>query len=214
MSQDRFIPVGKEKDPFNDEITRSDGSKALSQLLGHEYVDGERKGIDLKREDNASIGAEGEDGTWHGDRWEAGQQDIFGIGIPTAQVEDRKWHYWNLQHLQNKEWNLYWIGKFDDGWMDNVYYRFNVQKDQIIIFPAEAILNSRKRIILKNRLVSNVTDPDKPEDWIVLAREHLITGNKQKDGTWTRDPYCGPTQEEFKQIHKKRAAEVFKNRNK
>ena len=202
---DRFIPVGKEDDPFNDEETRSEGSIALSQLLGHEYVDGTRKGIDLNRKDKPEIGAEGEDGSWDGDRWAGGQQDIFRIGI-----QDRKWHYWNLQHLQDKFWNIGWIGKFDIGWKENVYYRFNKQKDQIIIFPAEVILNPRKRWILRDRLVGNAKYP---EDWIVIPREYLITGNKQEDGSWTRGKYCGPTQEEFQKKRDNRAAEVFKNRN-
>ena len=100
LSITRIDEDGNLDDPFNDKICRDRGKIVLPQLIGNEYVNGTQKGIDLIEVGREECGAEGEDGSWDGNKEDSNQQDIFKLGFATAQIEDRKWHYWNLQHLQ------------------------------------------------------------------------------------------------------------------
>lgn len=195
---------------YDDSELREIAKKALFLIFGFEFIDGPFKGIDLVRVDKESVGGEGEDGSWDGDRWVSDQADIFGQGYYTLNLEHRKWHYWNLQYLSDKYLARIYHGKFDEGWQENFYFRLNLQGDQMIIVLAETILNPDKRKVLYNRYVGNNTEHG-PEDWLVFRREHVLTYNKQPDGQWILDgKYHGPDIEECIEIQALRKLEGIK----
>lgn len=185
--------------------------RALPEITGYRFKSGTRTGIDLVCCDEPEWGVEGERGSWDGDRWtNIKQYDIFGLGVKTINIQQRKWHYWNLNDLTDK--TPFWNGKFDEGWDRNMYARINKQYDQICIVKAETILNSEKRIIVYNKKVSNSFQP---EDWICIPEEYVETYNKQKNGVWvlSTEPngnYIGLTYDEILREKEKKRIERVK----
>ncbi len=200
---------------YDDSELREIAKLALFLIFGVVYEDGDFMKIDLVQKENRKVGAEGEDTSYDGDKWVSGQNDVLHLGYDNQVIEHRKWHYWNLQHLSNKAKARYWWGKFDEGWMENIYFRLNRQGDQLIIILASTILDPEKRRIEKNRMVSTSREP---EDWFVFKREDVLTYNKQPDGSWELNgKYWGPDIQECEEIQRireemgrKRAIEVYK----
>lgn len=206
------------KNGYDDSRMRRIAIDFFDKTLGLKFKNGTEMGIDLISIDE-TFGAEGENASWHGDRWLGGQCDIFNLGFKTLNIQHRKWHYWNLQELSEKSQAKQWWGKKDPGWNKNIYFRMNRQEDQICIVEADVILDDKKRTFALNRKVSNRSTP---EDWICIKEEYVRTFNKQPDGTWVENgKYCGPSKEECNKLireeyelknkdAKKRAAEAYK----
>lgn len=221
----RFVRIenGVVKSVYDDALMRSIGIEVFLQAFNLRLKSGSKTGIDLVFVDDETAGAEGEDGSWDGDRWIGRQKDIFNVGLSTLNLQDRKWHYWNLQELSEKKEAKKWWGKFDAGWNKNYYFRLNRQGDQMCIVPAEVILNEKKRIFVLNRKVSN---NDEAEDWICIPEEFVLTYNKQPNGEWVLNgKYWGPNKEECdfiffelkrlkREEEKKIAAEAYNRINK
>ena len=193
---------GQQKDSTDDSRMRAIGIEFFEQVKGLKFKNGTEMGIDLILIDNPIVGAEGENASWCGNRWIGHQADLFKLGVNTLNIQDRKWHYWNLQELSLTEKAKYWYGKFDQGWNQNLYFRLNNQEDQMCIVTAETILDDKKRIFVMNRSVHN--NPNKLEDWLCVKEEFVETYNKQPDGEWILNgKYWGPTNEECFEIWKK-----------
>lgn len=200
----RFVRVenGEVKSVYDDELMRSIGIKVFEQGYGLKFRSGTEYGIDLVLIDNPIIGAEGEDGSWLGDRWTdwfKSQRDIFNLGVNTLNIQNRKWHYWNLQELSDKEGSRRDWGKFDKGWNENFYFRLNAHGDQMCVVKAKSILSDSERKFALDRQVSNNT---KPEDWICIPQEFVDTFNLQPSGEWVLNgEYHGPNKDECIFIH-------------
>ena len=157
------------------------------------YTIGGEFEIDCILASNSNYGAEGEDGSWDYDRWRSGQADLFLLGFNTLNLQNSKWHYWGLGEFSDKNWGKYI--KVHPGFMHNIYFRMNKQRDQICIIDADTIRDFTKVKILFNRKVSNAKNP---EDWICVPQEYVKTYNLQPDGTWLLNgPYRGMTPAEF-----------------
>lgn len=196
----KFIRIenGEVKSVYDDALMRNIGITVFDQAFGMKFKSGTETGIDLVLIDDPSVGAEGEDGSWDGDRWVGGQKDIFNLGVGTLNIQDRKWHFWNLQELSEKPGAKRFWGKVTSGWNKNFYFRLNRQGDQMCIVDAETILDDNKRLFALNRKVSN---NDEAEDWICIPEEYVKTYNLQPSGEWVLNgKYCGPDQEECKKI--------------
>jgi len=188
------IEEGKRKSSYDDHRMRSIAIDFYEKTLGLKFKGGGDFEIDLILIENPLVGSEGENASWSGDRWTGDQRDIFNLGVNTLNIQNRKWHYWNLQELSDKPKNKYWYGKFDPGWNKNQYFRMNHQEDQICIVEAETILNDKKRIFALDRKVSNNSEN---EDWICIPQEFVRTFNKQPNGEWVENgKYCGLSHEE------------------
>lgn len=212
MSKFRYVNIedGIEKSPFDDKKMRLDFIKFARNVLNAEYIDGSEFGIDLIRSDNPECGAEGERGSWKGDRWVGNQRNIFNCPVNTLNIQNRKWHFWGLHGLSNK--NEGYNAIQHKGFEHNVYFRVNKDKDQICIIDSKTIRDLTKRLIVEDRIVGN---NDEPEDWICVPQKYVMTYNKQHDGSWILNgDYCGLSQEEWRVIEKLKAAEAFKRHKK
>lgn len=182
------------------------------KTLGINYINGTTYGIDLINADDPSCGAEGENGSWNGNRWESTQRDCFKLGIDTLNIQNWKWHYFGLGELSDKNYGKYL--EVHDGHDKNVYFRINAQLDQICMVDASVIKDLNKIIFVRNQKVSN---SDTPEDWICVPKEFVRTFNKQLNGDFLENgPYCGPTQKEIedmeREYNRKRVKFVMANR--
>jgi len=196
MSLNDYVRIenGEKKSSFDDKRMRDIGIEFFKQVKGLNFTHGTELGIDLIGVDDKDMGAEGENAGWNGDRWCNGQSDFLIKGTKTINIQDRKWHYWNLQELSDKPKAKKWYGRHDRGWNKNWYYRLNNQEDQICLVSASTILDDKKRIFVLNRWANF---GDYAEDWICIPEEFVETYNKQPDGTWKLNgKYWGPSQEE------------------
>lgn len=190
------IENGEKKSPFNDKRMRDIAIEFFKQVKGINFTHGTEEGIDLIGVDDKDMGAEGENGGWCGNRWDNGQADFLIKGTKTLNIQDRKWHYWNLQELSDKPKAKKWYGRHDPGWNKNWYFRLNTQEDQICLVSASTILSNdeNKRKFVLNRWANF---GDYAEDWICILEEFVETYNKQPDGQWVLNgKYWGPTKEE------------------
>ena len=75
----RYIRINGKviQDPFDDEDMRKLFISFAEKVLGLKFISGTKYGIDLVCVDDPSWGAEGENGSFQGDRWAGNQQDIF-----------------------------------------------------------------------------------------------------------------------------------------
>jgi hypothetical protein len=203
-------------DQFDDYQMRMDGIKAFFDVFGFEMISGTKTGIDLIFKNNPISGAEGEDGQWDCDYETHNKSDTFNLGRQTVNVACRKFHFHNLQELSNKKKAVKWWGKFDEGWKNNWHYRENVQRNQMYFIPPEVMLDESKRILVKDRIVSNSTEL---EDFICIPIEYTYRVNLQPNGIWKwNGDYCGISLEEFEKLKRaaelKRLQELHKNRKK
>jgi hypothetical protein len=215
------IEEGEVKSPYDDSRMRAVGIEFFEKAKGLKFRDGTEQGIDLILISNPDVGAEGENAKWHGDRWVDRQANLFKQKFNTLNIQDRKWHYWNLQELSDKPKAKLWWGKHDPGWEENYYFRMNSEEDQICVVDGPTIHDSEKRVFVPNEKVGNSW---KPEDWICVKQEFVETWNKQPNGIWELDgTYHGPNKSECdaiwieekrlkKEREKKRAVETYKNR--
>jgi len=198
----RYVRINGEviQDPYDDEEMRKlfiDFAENPN-TLGIKFIGGVEFGIDLVCEDDPTWGAEGENASWSGDRWEGPQQDIFSLGIPTINIQNWKWKYFGLGEHSDKNYGKY--KKAHTGFEKNIYFRVNAQMDQICLVEASVIRDEKKVKYVFNRKVSN---SDYAEDWICIPKEHVRTFNKQLNGEWLENgPYCGPTQKELSDMEK------------
>ena len=217
------IEDGKIKNPYDDSRMRAMGIKFFEEAKGLKFKDGTPMGIDLILKSNPNIGAEGENAGWCGDRWEGRQADLFNKGFNTLNIQDRKWHYWNLQEWSDKPKAKQWWGKHDPGWEDNYYFRINTQEDQICVVDGKTIHDRKKTEVVPNEKVGNSW---KPEDWLCVRQEYVETWNLQPNGLWELNgKYHGPSNSECqkmwidsqkvkKEKAKTRAVEVYKTKRK
>ena len=181
------------QDPFDDEDMRQLFISFAEKVLGLKFTSGTKYGIDLVCVDNPSWGAEGENGSFQGDRWVGNQQDIFNLGFSGLNIQNWKWFYWGMGEFSERNYGKYLISHL--GHENNIYFRVNAQFDQICMVDASVIKDYNKIKFAFNRKVSN---SDEPEDWIVIPKEFVRTFNKQPNGEWLENgPYCGPTQKEL-----------------
>ena len=77
----RYIRINGKviQDPFDDEDMRQLFISFAEKVLGMKFISGTQFGIDLVSVDDPTYGAEGENGSFQGDRWVGNQQDIFNI---------------------------------------------------------------------------------------------------------------------------------------
>jgi hypothetical protein len=194
------IEDGVKKDKYNDLKMRETWIKFAEEVLGKKFIHGTEKGIDNLFEDG-TYGAEGENALWSGDRWVSNQRDRFGLGINTLNMPNRKWFYFGLGELSEKNTFQYRIISHV-GFEKNIYYRFNAEMDQLIVVYSDTIRDFTKIKFAFDRKVNNSYEA---EDWICIPQEFCFTYNKQRDGKWVLNgPYCGLTEEEKRQ----RVAEV------
>ena len=198
----RYIRVNGEVviDPYDDVVMRETFIEFAQQpnTLAIKFINGTKYGIDLICEDDSSYGAEGEDASWNGDRWVGPQQDIFNLGVGTLNMQNWKWFYVGLGEYSEKNYGKYL--KTHTGYLKNIYFRINRQRDQICLVDASVLRDPKKVIYVFNKKVSN---SDKPEDWICVPKEFVRTFNLQPNGEWLENgPYCGPTQKELSDMEK------------
>ncbi len=177
---------------YYDDHTRDLGIVFYKQVEDLDFVYGTRKGIDLVLKSNPKVGAEGEGDTWDGNYWESHKSDKFGFPFRTTNLPHRKFHYYNLQKLSDKI--EYFKDTFNEGWLENWYFRVNHQEDQIISIPASTIHNRDMTHFKKDgkTKTSNLL-----EDWLCVEQQFSPTFNKQPNGIWLLNgPYHGPTAEE------------------
>lgn len=219
----RFVRFenGVLKSSYDDSLMRKISIEVFEKGMGLKFMTGTETGIDLVLINNPIFGAEGEDGSWNGDRWVGNQRNIFKLNVNTLNIQDRKWHFWNLQELSEKPGAKRTWKKFDQGFNGNFYFRLNAQGDQMCVVDAETILDDKKRIFVLNEKVGN---NDEKEDWICIPQEFVKTFNKQPDGDWVLNgTYHGPNQDECRKIWfeleklkneaiKKRLQEIHKNK--
>ena len=180
------------EDPFNDKDMRNLFIDFAEKILGIKFVDGTKYGIDLINFHDSSYGAEGEDGTWIGDRWVSFQRDIFNLGVDTLNMQNWKWHYVGLGHLSKKNYGKYLT--VHSGHEKNIYFRVNRYCDQIITVDAKIIKDMSKVLFVWDKIVSNSY---RLEDYICIPKEYVNTYNKQPNGLWELNgKFCGVTQEE------------------
>jgi len=183
-------------DPFDDKDMRNLFISFAEKVLGLKFISGTKYGIDLVCVDDPSWGAEGENGSFQGDRWAGNQQDIFNLGFAGLNMQNWKWFYFGLGELSERN-NGKWLTSHP-GHDKNIYFRVNAQFDQICMVDAQTIKDFNKIKFVFNRKVSNSDDP---EDWIVIPKEFVRTFNKQPNGEWLENgPYCGPTQKELEDM--------------
>ena len=189
---------------YYDEHTRNLGIIFYKQVENLIFVPGTKKGIDLTLESNPKVGAEGEGDSWDGNYWESYKSDMFGFPFRTTNIVHRKLHYWNLQELSKKE--QYFRDVFNEGWLENLFFRINHQQDQIISIPASTIHNRDMAHLKIDGLtkMSNV-----PEDWLCVEQQFSPTFNLQPSGIWMLNgPYHGPTFEEAIKIEAERKKNI------
>jgi len=187
---------GEKKSSYDDKRMRDIGIEFFKQVKGINFTHGTEQSIDLIGVDDWNMGAEGENGGWHGNRWDSGQAYSHIKGIKTLNIQDRKWHYWNLQELSDKPKAKIWYGRYDLGYDKNWYFRLNAEEDQICLVSSSIILSNDEN---KRKFVLNkwVNFGDYAEDWICIPEEFVETYNKQPDGQWVLNgKYWGPTKEE------------------
>ena len=193
----RYVRINGEVilDPFDDKEMRElfIDFAGKPNTLSTKFVSGDEFGIDLVCEDDPTWGAEGENASWGGDRWEGPQKDIFNLGFPTINIQNWKWKYFGLGGYSDKNYDKY--EEKHTGFEKNIYFRVNAQLDQICLVEASVIRDEKKVKYVFNRKVSN---SDYPEDWICVPKEHVRIFNRQPNGEWLENgPYCGPTQKEL-----------------
>lgn len=191
----RYIRINGKviQDPFDDEDMRKLFISFAEKVLGLKFISGTKYGIDLVCVDDPSWGAEGENGSFQGDRWSGNQQDIFNLGFAGLNMQNWKWFYFGLGELSERNTGK-WLTSHT-GHDKNIYFRVNAQFDQICMVDASVIKDYSKIKFVFNRQVGN---SDEPEDWIVIPKEFVRTFNKQPNGEWLENgPYCGPTQKEL-----------------
>ena len=196
----RFIRINGKviKDPFDDKDMRQLFITFAEKVLGLKFTSGTKYGIDLVCVDDPSCGAEGENGSFQGDRWVGNQQDIFNLGFSGLNIQNWKWFYWGMGEFSERNYGKYLVSHA--GQDKNIYFRVNAQFDQICMVDASVIKDYGKIKFVFNRQVGNC---DKPEDWIVIPKEFVRTFNKQPNGEWLENgPYCGPTQKELADMEK------------
>jgi hypothetical protein len=199
------IEDGVKKDKYNDLKMRETWIKFAEEVLGKKFIHGTEKGIDNLFEDG-TYGAEGENASWTGDRWKSNQRDIFGLGVNTLNIQNRKWFYWGLGELSEKNTFQHHIISHL-GFEKNIYYRFNKEMDQLIVVYSDTIRDFNKIKFAFDRKVNNSY---KEEDWICVPQEFCFTYNKQRNGEWVLNgPYCGLTDEEKKQRVTEVANKIF-----
>lgn len=186
------------QDPYDDSEMRQLFIEFAEKILGIKFISGSIYGIDLVNHDDPSWGAEGENASWNGNRWDGPQRDIFNLGVDTLNVQNWKWFYFGLGELSEKNYGKYL--ETHPGHDKNIYFRVNAQLDQICMVDASVIKDSDKIKFAFNRKVSNSNNP---EDWICIPKEFVRTFNKQTNGDWVENgPYCGPTQQELSDLEK------------
>lgn len=194
----RYIRINGKviQDPFDDKDMRQLFILFAEKVLRLKFISGTQYGIDLVSVDDPTYGAEGENGSWNGDRWAGNQQDIFNLGFSGLNIQNWKWFYFGLGELSERNYGKYLISH--PGHENNIYFRVNAQFDQICMVEASVIKDYNKIKFEFNRQVGN---SDKPEDWIVIPKEYVRTFNKQPNGEWLENgPYCGPTQKELEDM--------------
>jgi hypothetical protein len=200
------VEDGIKKDPYDDKKMKDTYIDFAKNTLGIQYEYGTTYGIDLIRT-GYNYGAEGENASYHGDRWTGIQRNIFGLNFNTLNMQNSKWHYNGLQELSDKNSGKYLIPH--PGFEYNNYFRINLDYDQICIAEADVIRDFNKIKFVLNRKVSNSRGP---EDWICIPEEYVKTYNKQLDGTWVLNgKYCGLSDDERKLNDRYRATQAFLN---
>jgi hypothetical protein len=185
-------------DPFDDEDMRQLFITFAEKVLGLKFISGTQYGIDLVCADDSTWGAEGENASWNGDRWVGPQQDIFNLGFGTLNMQNWKWHYVGMGEYSEKNYGKYL--KIHTGFEKNIYFRVNMQLDQICMVDASVLRDPKKVKFVFNKKVSN---SDEAEDWICIPKQYVRTFNKQPNGEWIENgPYCGPTQKELADMEK------------
>lgn len=200
---------------YYDKHTRDLGIFFYKQVENLIFRHGTKEGIDLILESNPKVGAEGEGDSWDGNYWDSYKSDLFGFSFRTTNIPHRKFHYYNLQELSDKY--QYFRGVFNEGWLENWYFRVNHQEDQIISIPASTIHNRDMTHFKKDGKthMSNV-----PEDWLCVEQQFSPTFNKQPNNIWLLNgPYHGPSVEEAikieierERIIKEKSEELAKKR--
>lgn len=189
---------GQHKNKYDDRRMREIAIEFFKKTFGLEFKSGTETGIDLVLISDPNVGAEGEDGSWHGNYWVSPLSDALKTGIRSLNIPHRKWKYWNLQEYSEKSEAKYSWGKVNLGWDRNIYFRMNRQCDQIIVIEAKTILDNEKRKINLDKKVGN---SPKPEDWFSFTEENSRTFNLQPDGEWIENgKYWGPDEEECRKI--------------
>ena len=184
------------QDSYDDSELRLLFIEFAKKILGLNFINGTIYGIDLINADDPRWGAEGENGSWDGNRWDSSQRDCFKLGIDTLNIQNWKWHYFGLGELSEKNGGNFLL--IHEGYDKNIYFRVNAQLDQICLVDASVVRDLSKIKFAYNRKVSN---SDQLEDWICIPKEFVRTFNKQLNGDWLEDgPYCGPTQQEIEDM--------------
>ena len=100
----RYIRINGKviQDPFDDEDMRKLFISFAEKVLGLKFISGTKYGIDLVCVDDPSWGAEGENGSFQGDRWAGNQQDIFNLGFAGLNMQNWKWFYFGLGELSER----------------------------------------------------------------------------------------------------------------
>ena len=199
------IENGKIIDSYNDLSMRDLWIEFRRNTFNDEFIHGNTFGIDTIYKNDPTWGAEGEDGSWNGDRWVSSQRDIFGVGVNTLNIQNWKWKYWGLQEYSEKNKGNHNIQ--DEGYEKNIYFRVNSQKCQICFVNAETIRDPKKVLYVFNRTVSNGKGP---EDWICIPEQYVETYNLQPNGEWVLNGgYYGLTEYDVKIDEKKRALNAY-----